>query len=323
MKKKIFLLLLIAASCAAAVSAQSRRNLRINEVMVQNDSNYVDDYGHHKAWIELFNTTHAPLNIASVFITNNPATLDRSLSVKERKALMYPVPLGDVLTKIPKRQHVVFWADGQPTLGTFHTNFTLVEGQDNWIAVFDADGKTLIDSVTVPANLPANQSYARIVDGIDSENGKALGRDAWQIRNDSNGLPITPSSNNKIRETNDKIDMFAQQDENGFAMAIMAMGIVFTALLLLCICFYIISKIGERVSQHNKAASKGTTRAELPVEERKSHDSGEEIAAIVMALHEHLDAHDRENTVLTINKVKRAYSPWSSKIYNLRHLPQK
>ena len=40
-----------------------------------------------------------------------------------------------------------------------------------------------------------------------------------------------------------------------------------------------------------------------------------------MALHEHLDAHDRENTVLTINKVKRAYSPWNSKIYNMRHLP--
>ena len=58
---------------------------------------------------------------------------------------------------------------------------------------------------------------------------------------------------------------------------------------------------------------------ELTREER--NDSGEAIAAIAMALHEHLDAHDRENTVLTINKVKRAYSPWNSKIYNMRHLP--
>lgn len=321
MKQKLMLLLLAVAVGAAAVSAQSRRNLRINEVMVQNDSNFVDDYGHHTAWIELFNTTHAPLNIASVFLTNNRATLDENLSSKERKAMMYAVPLGDVLTKIPKRQHVVFWADGRPTLGTFHTNFTLQPGQDNWIAIFDGDGHTLIDSVTVPATLGSNQSFARIEDGVDSKDGVKLGIEAWEIRDDSEGLPVTPSSNNKIRETNDKIDMFAEKDKNGFAMAIMAMGIVFSALLLLCICFYIISKIGERVSSRNKTKTLSSAETEIHVE--KGHDSGEEIAAIAMALHEHLNAHDSENTVLTINKVKRAYSPWSSKIYGLRQLPQK
>lgn len=321
MKQKLMLLLLAVAVGAAAVSAQSRRNLRINEVMVQNDSNFVDDYGHHTAWIELFNTTHAPLNIASVFLTNNRATLDENLSSKERKAMMYAVPLGDVLTKIPKRQHVVFWADGRPTLGTFHTNFTLQPGQDNWIAIFDGDGHTLIDSVTVPATLGPDQSFARIEDGVDSEDGVKLGIEAWEIRDDSEGLPVTPSSNNKIRETNDKIDMFAEKDKNGFAMAIMAMGIVFSALLLLCICFYIISKIGERVSSRNKTKTLSSSETEIHVE--KGHDSGEEIAAIAMALHEHLNAHDSENTVLTINKVKRAYSPWSSKIYGLRQLPQK
>lgn len=321
MKQKLMLLLLAVAVGAAAVSAQSRRNLRINEVMVQNDSNFVDDYGHHTAWIELFNTTHAPLNIASVFLTNNRATLDENLSSKERKAMMYAVPLGDVLTKIPKRQHVVFWADGRPTLGTFHTSFTLQPGQDNWIAIFDGDGHTLIDSVTVPATLGPDQSFARIEDGVDSKDGVKLGIEAWEIRDDSEGLPVTPSSNNKIRETNDKIDMFAEKDKNGVAMAIMAMGIVFSALLLLCICFYIISKIGERVSSRNKSKTLSSSETEIHVE--KGHDSGEEIAAIAMALHEHLNAHDSENTVLTINKVKRAYSPWSSKIYGLRQLPQK
>lgn len=291
--------------------------------MVQNDSNFVDDFGKHGAWIELFNTTHAPLNISSIFITNDPATLNPELSSKDRKALMYPVPLGDVLTKLPKRQHVVFWADGSPTLGTFHTSFKLTPGKDNFIALFDADGITLIDSVTVPASLSSNQSYARKLDGVDSKDGEPLGANAWEIRDDSKGLPVTPSSNNVIRESNDKIETFAQQDPNGVAMAIMAMGIVFSALLLLCVCFYIISKIGENISRRNKATAHGTTTAELRAAESKGHDSGEEIAAIAMALAEHLDAHDRENTVLTINKVKRAYSPWSSKIYNLRQMPQK
>ena len=41
-----------------------------------------------------------------------------------------------------------------------------------------------------------------------------------------------------------------------------------------------------------------------------------------MALHEHLNVHDNESTILTLNKVRKAYSPWSSKIYSLRQLPQ-
>lgn len=35
------------------------------------------------------------------------------------------------------------------------------------------------------------------------------------------------------------------------------------------------------------------------------------------------DNHDVENTVLTIRKVARTYSPWSSKIYSLRDVPRK
>ncbi|MDE6418620.1 MAG: OadG family protein, partial [Duncaniella sp.] len=41
------------------------------------------------------------------------------------------------------------------------------------------------------------------------------------------------------------------------------------------------------------------------------HDSGEVIAAISMALRAHLEANDKETTVLTINKVRRTYSPSS------------
>jgi hypothetical protein len=74
------------------------------------------------------------------------------------------------------------------------------------------------------------------------------------------------------------------------------------------------------VSRLNKARSKGVDVIDVPVTD---HDSGEEIAAVVMALHEHFNAHDDESTILTIRKMKRAYSPWSSKIYSLRQLPHK
>lgn len=309
MKKKLFLLLVACLIGAMSSQAQGRRGLRINEVMVQNDSSVTDDYGRHTAWIELFNSTYAPLEISSVYLTTDSANKK-----------MYPVPLGDVNTKIHKRQHVIFWANSQPSKGTFHTNLQLVPGQDNWIGIYDADGISLIDEVIVPASLLPNQTYARKADGVKTAKNDAAN---WEVRTGDESSVITPSSNNVIKDTNNKIETFSKEDENGFAMTIMAMGIVFSALLLLCICFYILSKIGANVNRSNKAKSHGSDLKEMAKEERPDHDSGEVIAAIALALHEHLDAHDTENTILTINKVKRTYSPWSSKIYSIRELPRR
>lgn len=284
---------------AAGASAQSRDALRINEVMVLNDSSIVDEYGQHSAWIELFNANFAPLEISSVFLTNDKSN--------PRK---YPVPLGDVNTELPSRQHVVFFADGEPNKGTFHTSFVLTPGQENWIGIYDADGKTLIDEVVIPASLLPGQTWARTEDGAGT----------WAVRTGSDNDYITPSSANIIKDTNSKIELFAERDENGFGMTIMAMAIVFSALLLLCLCFYGIGKTGSFFARLNKSRALGVeTGGSEPA--AVSHDSGEEIAAIAMALYEHLNAHDTENTVLTINKVKRAYSPWSSKIYGLREVP--
>ncbi len=303
MKRNILLLLVAIAVGSLTLSAQGRRSLRINEVMVQNENDYVDDYGQRGAWIELFNSSFAPLQISSIFITDDP-----------NEPTKYQVPLGDVRTKLHKRSHILFWADGYKTRGATHLNFKLVPGVDNWIGVYDADGITLIDSVTVPASLTADQSYARRFDG-DS--------DGWEIRSSEEGFnPVTPAGFNHVKEGNSKAAMFAEQDEHGFGMAVIAMCVVFSALLLLSVCFYIISKIGERTASSNKAKAQAHT-GEMVSTERPSHDSGEEIAAIVMALHDHLDAHDTESTILTINKVKRAYSPWSSKLYNMRQLPHK
>lgn len=308
MKKRLFSLILIVAAVASIASAQGRRGLRINEVMVENVTSAVDDYGCRPAWIELFNSTFAPLEISSVYLTTDSTN-----------KTMYPVPLGDVNTRIPKRQHILFWADGDSTKGTFHTNFVLEAGKDNWIGVYDADGKTLIDQVIVPASLLPDQTYARAVDGVNNEDPSKT----WEIRDGSDGKYITPSSNNIIKDGNTKVQMFAEQDENGFAMTVMAMCIVFGALLVLCLSFYVISKIGARTSRRNKAKAHGADLKELSRKDHPEHDSGEEIAAIAMALHEHLDAHDQENTILTINKVKKAYSPWSSKIYGLRETPRR
>ncbi|MBD5224895.1 MAG: lamin tail domain-containing protein [Bacteroidales bacterium] len=305
MKKNIILLAAIITCCCASCFAQARKGLRINEVMVVNESNFEDDYGNKGAWIELFNSNFAPLEISSVYLTTDSTN-----------RTMYPVPLGDKDTKIGKRQHVVFWADGKPARGTFHTSFELAADRPNWIGVYDADGRTLIDSVTVPV-LAADATYARKIDG------KGVGIEAWEIRDGSINAIVTPSSNNVIKDTNKKVDAFNEMDANGFGMTITAMGIVFSALLLLCLCFYVINRIGASRLQKKKMEAHGIDHTEVAREARPEGDTGEVIAAIGMALNEHLNAHDLESAILTIHRGRKTYSPWNSHIYTLRQNPRK
>lgn len=51
--------------------------------------------------------------------------------------------------------------------------------------------------------------------------------------------------------------------------------------------------------------------------------NGEEAAAIALAIHLYKsDLHDMESLTITLQKVSRIYSPWSSKIYTLRQNPR-
>lgn len=302
MNRKGLLLFLFVAFFNLHSFAQSRNGLYINEVMIQNENSLVDEYGQRTAWIELQNSTRATMDISSIYITTSRENAENA---------RYTVPRNDVKTKIPPLQYAVFHADGQPGKGTFHMNITLTPGVENYLAIFDANGLTKIDEVVIPANLGVDQAYVKVAN------------DKWEIRNGSNTPAdyITPGSPNLVQEKNDKIEKFATKDPHGFSMAIMAMCVVFSSLLLLYLLFRFIGKLNARTAHKKKLESQGV-EANLDNITSKGVDSGEEIAAISMALYEHLNAHDDESTILTINKVKRAYSPWSSKIYTLRELPR-
>ena len=287
----------------SSVWAQGRKGLRINEVLVTNENNYQDDYGCQSAWIEIFNTTFGTVDVRSCYLTND-----------KNNPKKYPIPKGDVLTEMPPRQHVLFWADGKPNRGTFHVNFTLDPDKDNWIGLYDSNGRDLIDSVTVPAGIPTDHSYARYEDGVGH----------WVIKggNEQSGY-VTPSTNNITLDKNVKIDMFTEHDPFGVGMAIMAMAIVFAGLLLLYLLFRLIGQISVLIKKRNAMRVHGISDKEEAKEKGFGREAGEVYAAIAMALYQHLEAHDVEDTILTINKVKKAYSPWNSKIYSLREIPSK
>lgn len=107
-------------------------------------------------------------------------------------------------------------------------------------------------------------------------------------------------------------------------MAISAMSVVFLGLILLYVCFKYVGKLAIRLRKRNAMQVHNITDKQEAKEKGLGEAPGEVIAAISMALHEHQGAdHDVEETILTISRVKRSYSPWSSKIYTLRETPHK
>lgn len=297
--------LLMLGLCSSCTEHKANSKLLLNEVLVNNENNFQDDYGIHSAWIEVFNKSYGSTDLAGCYL---------KFSSQPGDTASYFIPKGDVMTVVKPRQHALFWADGEPRRGTFHTNFKLDATNANWIGLYDS-GKKLIDQVTVPAGaLQANQSYARVSDAADE----------WEVKGGSSDKYVTPSTNNKTIDSNAKMEKFAEHDSTGIGMAISAMSVVFSGLLLLFISFYVVGKLSVRFLKKNAMKAKGITDKQEAKEKRLGQAPGEVFAAIAMAMHEYQnDVHDVEDTVLTITRVKRSYSPWSSKIYTLRETPHK
>jgi len=107
---------------------------------------------------------------------------------------------------------------------------------------------------------------------------------------------------------------------NGIAISVIGYVVVFAALVILYFAFANITRVlllRQKMRLKLSGDKRELTRDELSV-------TGEINAAIGMAIYLHYsEIHDYESTVLTIKKVQKAYSPWSSKIYGLREYPRK
>ena len=305
-KRKIGILLSLAMMLGLASCGEKEVNTKLvlNEVLIENTDNFQDDYGVQSAWIEVFNKSYTSADLAGYQL---------KMSNQAGDTATYFIPKGDVLTMVKPRQHALFWADGQPNRGTFHTNFVMDGNTATWVGLYDS-GKKLVDQVTIPAGaLKANQSYARISDAATE----------WEVKGTTADKYVTPSTNNQTLAGNAKMEKFQSHDSAGVGMSITAMGVVFFGLLVLYISFRFIGKASVAMSRRRAMRSKDITCKEEAKEKKLGEAPGEVFAAIAMAMHESQNMHDEEETVLTITRVKRSYSPWSSKIYTLRETPKK
>ncbi len=305
-KVRIFLPFIALLGFCSCNHTESNVKTVLNEVLTYNSNNFQDDYGTHNAWIEIFNKSYGSVDIAGYQL---------KVSSQPGDTIAYYIPKGDIQTIIKPRQHVLFWADGKPSRGTFHTSCVLDTLKNNWVGLYDS-GHKLIDEVVVPV-LGKDISYARVRDAAKE----------WEIKGTDDKHYVTPNTNNLTIERNEKVDKFQEKDESGIGMSITAMTVVFTGLLTLYILFRCVGKIAVGLSQRAKDKSNQKFVEELNMKKEEKENKSvcgcndEVYAAIAMALHESMGAvHDVEKQVLTI---RRTSSPWSTKWNALRVIPQR
>ncbi|MBQ8704920.1 MAG: OadG family protein [Paludibacteraceae bacterium] len=313
----LFSLLMITGS--AAVFAQGAKNIRLNEVVTNNEASIQDEYGRREAWVELSNTSYLTYDVRGMYLTTDPSVLDKKMSVPERIKRMSMIPSGEPRTSIGARKHLVLFGNSNPNEGKLHLSLSISLSEPVWIGLYNGNATELIDSVTVPA-LAANQSYARV-------NGE------WSIKAPEN---VTPGIENFITADESKVAKFKREDPNGIAMTIMAMGIVFFCLALLWIFFTIFGLIMRHIDTAKKVAHQQpikpiTKTVEKTIEvahttgnllqdglKMKGKDIEVYMAVIGLALRQYEDdVHDVESGIITI---KPKDTGWDDEYSKMTHL---
>lgn len=326
--KRILLSVALVALAVFTSVAQGRKDLRFNEVMTVNDSSYIDTNGHRAAWVEIFNRSYGTVGMEQMFIANKEVVKPESDPRKPKDYLneyavkhpdvLYEIPRGDRDTKVAPRTHIVFYADGNTAAGALHLSYALDPSSENTLYLYDVNGD-LVDKVTIPANIPANQTWALKVDGKSELTDNQEDKAAWSMRDGTDKCAVTPGKFNTT-DLNDNIEKFHKHDPSGIIITLCAVGIVFLALLLLFFLFYIFGKLNTMGSNDKTEAEPALAKiADTPASSAGADD--EVMAAICFALYQHLNAHDQESGVLTFRRDNN--TAWSAKSSLMRALPER
>lgn len=112
--------------------------------------------------------------------------------------------------------------------------------------------------------------------------------------------------------------LLASSVQFGYTVAVVGFLIVFAALTCLVIVFTNAPKLINM--KLNKEKLKKKKQKGEPETTEDDYIEGNVTAAISLALHMYFnELHDEESNIVTIKKVKKSYSPWSSKIYSVQN----
>jgi hypothetical protein len=322
MSKRILLILALLVSFTS-LRAQNVIDLIIAEALAVPDSTGIaDDYGRQGGWIEIFNTSQGTVNIAGCFLTDDRSDLKKSI-----------IPKGDLKTKIGPRQTVIFYASGNGGKdGTFYTNFEVRPGSTLYLV--SNDGRTVIDSLAIPANVPVGMSMAKRAFDLRQKKFEPL----------PDPMVPSPGIYNGDLNAASKAEAMKEKDPHGGILSLVAVTVVFSALAILWFLFWLF------FDRPAKKAAAAKNQPPKPKKEKKSkkaaalapakpgevsdeiaavialamdmEQGGDDYAAIAMAMHLYFSdaVHDAESFVLTMRP--KDGSAWNDKKQIFRKLPR-
>ena len=308
MKVKYIILTACLLVLPRLLGAQNVSDLIIAEILAQPDSTgLLDDYGRRSGWIELYNTSTGTVSYGGCFLTDDRNNLKKSL-----------IPPTDLRTKLGPRQSVVFFASGNGHDGTFYAGFTLRPGST--IYLVSNDGRTIVDSLAIPAQLTAGKSVVK----------KAIDLREKVFEAQADAASPTPGAPNKDPNSESKAQKMSRLDPHGFILAITSISVVFCALAILWGLFNSLFSPKKPKAPKDSKASKvkkapaGSLSPEVAAAISLALEQelgGEVYAAIGLALDQYLNecVHDSESFVLTY---RMQPSAWSRKGQTFRQLPK-
>ena len=313
MRKRILLILALATAALPSLRAQNVIDLIIAEALAVPDSTgIVDDYGRQTGWIEIFNTSMGTVNFAGCFLTDDRNDLKKSI-----------IPKGDLRTKLGPRQTALLYASGNKKDGTFYVDFTIRPGSTVYLV--SNDGRTVIDSLVIPASLPEGMSMSKRAFDLRQKEFEPL---------PDPSVP-SPGIYNGDLNAASKAEAMAEKDPHGGILSLVAVTVVFSALAILWFLFWLFfdrpaKKKAQAKDKPKKAAAKAQVKAGEISDEIAAvialamdmEQGGDDYAAIAMAMHLYFSdaVHDAESFVLTMRP--KEGSSWNDKKQIFRRLPR-
>ena len=301
MRKLLSIIPLLALTVAAR--GQNVSDMIISEILPVPDSTGIyDDYGRQTGWIELMNTSQGTVYLGGCHITDDLSDLGKSL-----------IPKSDSRVQVGPRQVILFHAGGKGSEGTFYLDFKVRKGSTVYLV--SNDGRTIIDSLHVPENLPDGKSVAKFA----CDNKKMDFRPVWPSEP---GPMIVNGSGEQLSNA----QIMAQKDPYGIVLTVVSVSVVFASLTILWFIFTTLfrQKREKKAGSSTKPASGDMTPevASAIAMALEIELGGADKAAIALALHLYKtnSVHDQESFVLTIRQA--VSQAWNNKEDNFRKLPR-
>lgn len=299
--------LLLCLVMAVPLLAQNAKNIKITEVMRDNRTGIVDEYGHHKPWVEISNISHSTYNVRGMFLTTDRNATNPSLSPEQRRNLyLHMIPNNDERTVLGGRKSlVIFDNGGTRDKGSFQMPLFMGHDKPLWIGLYDGNAVDLIDSVTIPP-IQVDLTAALMDNG------------AWQ----ANLAPAYQTPGKLPDISRNKSQEIKRNDPYGVGLTVLSMGIVFSCLALLYVFFAFFGnymKFRQRIANATRTHAAllyhtGVKTMEVTAElghktnvilkdglQTKGIDKEIYVAVIAMALKQYEDdVHDVESGIITI-----------------------